>query len=222
MLTFLLFLYAYIPLQTLLLAYILIHFAVHIISSSSLELGDKIIQIHCSDENFLPKGIIYCSLNSYLRTVFSGVVPLFVVSYRALQSKPRKYSKYRRRTKFGSFVLTEMMHMEMELEPLNNAVSILVDNDNIIQQRKNASKERKFGQRKSWAAFRYNLNDRQFQRYFQISKECFELLCDRIRSNVGEREFKSDVYLKHFLDTDLKSTNILRAHEESTGGFTQR
>ena len=103
--------------------------------------------------------------------------------------------------------------MEMELEPLNNAVSILVDNDNIIQQRKNASKERKFGQRKSWAAFQYNLNDRQFQCYFQISKECFELLCDRIRSNVGEREFKSEVYLKHFRDTDLKSTNILRAHE---------
>ena len=128
MLTFLLFLYAYIPLQTLLLAYILIHFAVHIISSSSLELGDKIIQIHCSDDNFFPKGIIYCILNSYLRKVFSGVMPLSVVSYRASQANPHKYSKSRGRTKFGSYVLTEMMHMEMELDLLKIAVSILVDN----------------------------------------------------------------------------------------------
>ena len=71
-LTLLLVLYAYIPLQNFRLAYIVIHFAIHIICSSSLALGDNIIHIHCSDENFLPKGIIYRSLNSYLRTVFFG------------------------------------------------------------------------------------------------------------------------------------------------------
>ena len=52
-----------------------------------------------------------------------------------------------------------------------------------------------------------------------MPKECFELLCHRIKSNIGEREFKSKVYLKHFRDTNLKSNNILRAHEESTDGF---
>ena len=212
-LTLVLVLYAFVPVQTFRIANIVFHFVIHIIWSSSLALGDEIIQLHCSNGNILPKGTIYRSLNSFLSTVFSGVMPLFVVSTRSSKANPHKSSKSRRMHKFGKFVVTEMMHMEMELEPLNNAVSILVDNDNIIQQRKNASKERKFGQRKSWAAFRYNLNDRQFQRYFQISKECFELLCDRIRSNVGEREFKSEVYLKHFRHTDLKSTNILRAHE---------
>ena len=43
--------------------------------------------------------------------------------------------------------------MEMELEILNIPVSILVDNEKISQHRKNAAKERKFRQRKSWAAF---------------------------------------------------------------------
>ena len=78
---------------------------------------------------------------------------LFVFSYRASQAKPHKYSKYRRRAKFGSFVLTEMVHMERELELLKIAVSILVDNENIIQHRNNSEKERKFRQKKSWAAF---------------------------------------------------------------------
>ena len=54
---------------------------------------------------------------------------------------------------FGSFVLTEMMHMEMEFDLLKIAVSILVDNEKVSQQRENAAKERKIRQRKSWAAF---------------------------------------------------------------------
>ena len=78
---------------------------------------------------------------------------LFVVSYRASQAKPHKYSKSRRRTKFGSFVLTEMVHMERELELLKIAVSILADNENICQQRKNAANDRKFRKRKGWAEF---------------------------------------------------------------------
>ena len=118
-----------------------------------------------------------------------------------------------------AFVLTEMMHTEMELDLLKIAVSIVVANDKISQQRKNAAKERKFRQRKSWAAFQSNLTDRQFRRYFRMSKECFDLLCDRIKSNVGEREFKSEVYLKQLSHIDLKSANILKAHEATTGGF---
>jgi len=178
-----------------------------------------IIQNHCSNKNFLPNGIIHRSLNSYLRTVLYGVVPSFIVSNQASRAKPHKHSKSRRMSKFASFVLTEMMHMEMELDILKISVSIFVDNDKISQQRKNAAKERKFRQRKSWAAFQSNLTDRQFRRYFRMSKECFDLLCDRIKSNVGEREFKSEVYLKQLLDSDLKSNNILKAHKETTGGF---
>ena len=89
-------------------------------------------------------------------------MPLFVVSYCASQDKPHKYSKSRRRTKFGSFILTDMMHTEMELELLKISISILVDNEKIIQQRKNAAKEEKFSQRKSWAEFQSNLTYLQF------------------------------------------------------------
>jgi len=43
--------------------------------------------------------------------------------------------------------------MEMELDLLKIAVSVLIDNENISQQRKNAANERKFRERKSWEAF---------------------------------------------------------------------
>ena len=43
--------------------------------------------------------------------------------------------------------------MERELELLKIAVSILVDNENIIQHRNNSEKDRKLRQKKSWAAF---------------------------------------------------------------------
>jgi len=43
--------------------------------------------------------------------------------------------------------------MEMEHDLLKIAVAVFVDNENISEQRKNAAKERKFRQRKSWAEF---------------------------------------------------------------------
>ena len=56
-----------------------------------------------------------------------------------------------------------------------------------------------------------------------MSKECFEILCERIESNVGDREFKSEAYLVRYQDCNsdknLFSTNILKALAESTGGF---
>ena len=177
------------------------------------------IQLHCSNGNILPKGTIYRSWNSFLRTVFSGVMPLFVVSTRSSKAMPHKSSKSGRMHKLRAFVVTEMMHTVMELDLLMIAVTVFVDNETIREQRKNAAKERKFRQRKSWSEFRSNLTDRQFRRYFEMSKEFFELLCDGIKSNVREREFKSEECLQHFRHTDLKSTNILKAHEASTGGF---
>ena len=153
MMTLLLVNYVFIPLQIFRLAYILIHFAINMICCLSLALGDMIIQNHCSNKNFLPNGIIHRSLNSYLRTVIYGVVPSFIVSNQASRAKPHKHSKSRRMSKFASFVLTEMMHMEMEFDLLKIAVSILVDNEKVSQQRENAAKERKIRQRKSWAAF---------------------------------------------------------------------
>ena len=56
-----------------------------------------------------------------------------------------------------------------------------------------------------------------------MSRECPELLYKKIRHNVGAREFKSEAYLSEFgkdaKGDDLKTSNILRAHQATTGGF---
>ncbi len=36
------------------------------------------------------------------------------------------------------------------------------------------------------------MTEQQFCQYFQMSRECFDLLCTTIKRNVGEGTFKSD------------------------------
>ena len=56
-----------------------------------------------------------------------------------------------------------------------------------------------------------------------MSRKCFEHLCEKIKYNVGAREFKSEAYLAEFgkdaKGNDLKTVNILRVHQATTGGF---
>jgi len=93
------------------------------------------------------------------------------------------------------------------------------------QQKKAAARNRKCRQRRSWEQFQQYLTDRQFRRYFRMERGCFDYLCERIIDNVGEREFKSEIYLRDFKNGDateadtLHQTNILHAHERTTGGF---
>ena len=39
------------------------------------------------------------------------------------------------------------------------------------------------------------LNDRQFRRMFRMSRECFDMLCDKIKVSVGEKAFQSEAYI---------------------------
>ncbi len=59
-----------------------------------------------------------------------------------------------------------------------------------------------------------------------MSKELFKKLCDEIEGIVGSAEFKSEEYLDEILnpqcpdsDRNHQWTNIVFAHEHSTGGF---
>ena len=61
--------------------------------------------------------------------------------------------------------------------------------------RKKSSHKRRWHQRKSWQEFRASLTERQFCHYFRMSRECFDLLCTKIESNVGEGIFKSEAYI---------------------------
>ena len=60
------------------------------------------------------------------------------------------------------------------------------------------------------------LNDRQFRRMFRMTRECFALLSDKIKINVGESKFKSQVYIDTFLNYP---GSIYQANCETTGGF---
>ena len=62
--------------------------------------------------------------------------------------------------------------------------------------RKKSSHKRRWHQRKSWQEFSASLTERQFCHYFRMSRECFDLLCTKIESNVGEGIFKSKAYLR--------------------------
>ena len=93
--------------------------------------------------------------------------------------------------------------------------------------RKKGCCKRVWRQRKSWEEFSAALTDRRFRRYFQMSRECFDMLCTKIKSNVGEGAFKSEQYLSELLSTlappnsvaKRQMRGIARSHYMYTGGI---
>ena len=94
--------------------------------------------------------------------------------------------------------------------------------------RKKASRERRWRQRKRWEDFSTSLTDRQFRRYFRMPRECFDLLCKKIRANVGEDKFKSEEYLEDLTNSlapapdsiaTCRLRRLAKAHLNHTGGW---
>jgi hypothetical protein len=134
--------------------------------------------------------------------------------------KSTKHSKSKRLFLFKTFALSEMKNAAVELELLKMAVSLLAENEKISQQRKANANKRRFRRRKSWEEFQSNLTERQFRRYFRMSKECFELLCNKIKNNIGEKAFKSEDFLWQHLNRYADNKFYFQdAHEQSTGGI---
>ena len=77
---------------------------------------------------------------------------------------------------------------------LHNQVIIFLRKHRVSIIRKRGCSLRRWCQRKSWEAFSADLTERQFRRYFRMSCECFELLCNEIKRNVGEGVFKSEEF----------------------------
>ncbi len=144
------------------------------------------------------------------------------------RSNPREKDRNKRLKRVKRDLTKILLAME-ELNELedNHLAQILMKWHDLKEKKRAAAQNRTCRQRKSWAAFQNRLTDRQFRRYFRMERECFEYLCERIIENVGEREFKSENYLHdlkkgdaNVIDSDnLRHTNILHAHENSTGGF---
>ena len=92
----------------------------------------------------------------------------------------------------------------------------------ISNLRKALAKKRRGKRRQSWMKFQSNLTNRQFRRYFRMTRECFTQLCERIENNVGREKSKSERYSNEVrvgIITDKKITNIANARDKSTGGF---
>ena len=78
------------------------------------------------------------------------------------------------------------------------------------------AKKRRKKKRIPWSHVDQMLNERQFRRMFRMTRECFALLCEKIKISVGESMFKSQVYIDTFLDYP---GSIHYANCETTGGF---
>lgn len=151
-----------------------------------------------------------------------GIMPLFAIApYLASPTVIRE----RNAKGFMAILIMRDLEHSKDVEDiiLRECITSYVKRKKLSKIRRMQVRKRMFRQRMSWKSFHNKLTDRQFRRYFRMSRECFHLLCDKIKKNIGEREFKSEAYLERFrhaaAGNKLNTTNILRAHEMSTGGF---
>ena len=87
------------------------------------------------------------------------------------------------------------------------------------QLRHKGARNRVYQQLRSWQKLQSLLTDRQFHRYFRMSRECFALLANKIEQNVGAVVYKREEYLEwlkcdpNFPDALFnKQKNLLAAH----------
>eukprot|EP00984_Skeletonema_dohrnii_P023378 scaffold12476_cov110-Skeletonema_dohrnii-CCMP3373.AAC.1 len=109
-------------------------------------------------------------------------------------------ARSRKRAMMKCMLSTALLHevLVMHDKDANTLMKTLLsfkEKQKVRSIKKKAAKKRRFRLRRSWAAFDANLTERQFRRYFRMSRECFRHLCSRIEENVGESVFKSEKYL---------------------------
>ena len=80
----------------------------------------------------------------------------------------------------------------------------------------NNAKQRRPKKRVPWSSVDSMLNNRQFRRMFRMTRECFELLCEKIKLSVGEKKFKSEAYIELYLN---HPGNLYHANCATTGGY---
>ena len=120
--------------------------------------------------------------------------------------------------------LDQIVHLkDLKDAALSSALLTYMGKQKVSALRKSSASRHRFRQWKSWNAFQANLTDRQFRRYFRMSRESFAYLCNKIETNVGEEVFKSKDYLNALRsstkDMDKDKAGAMHAHEQSTGGY---
>ena len=169
---------------------------------------------------YLSRHIFHVTKPHTISLLFLIVIMMVI----AVASTSKVGIKARAKRALASMLLRDLQMLnDMEDAILKETLGPSAKKKKLSKVRRKSARQRRFRERKSWAMFKANLTDRQFRRYFRMSKDCFESLCDSIIENVGKRQFKSEAYLSEFkgalAGNDLRSTNITRAHDETTGGF---
>jgi hypothetical protein len=143
-----------------------------------------------------------------------GIHPLFI-------APPRSYMIARARKKAAVGVMVRHLQRLDELEDsaLTSFTLYYARKKRLSRIKRKAAANRKFRQRRNWSHFKNNMTPTQFRRYFRMTKQCFQLLCEKIIDNVGVEEFKSEAYLKEVLESAGPEHNIMKAHIATTGGF---
>ena len=132
------------------------------------------------------------------RGLLFGIEPLFIVSFKQNTQHDSKATA-RKIFAFSLYKDMEMLY-RLEEECFLFKVRSYASKRAKSNLAREGAKKRKLRKRRTWYDFQSNLTNRQFRRYFRMSRECFNLLCDQIKENVGEREFKSESFLQEFLN----------------------
>ena len=86
--------------------------------------------------------------------------------------------------------------------------------------RSDASKKRRKKVRIHFEKFVKSISSRHFRRMFRMPLDCFQLLCQRIESDVGEDKFLSERYIKEVIKKQQsRKRHIYNAHCETSGGY---
>lgn len=115
-------------------------------------------------------------------------------------------------------LLTEQYNSSIEDAFIANYINPTIRRGQI---NRHYAKHREPRPRKSWARLKRVMTDRQFRRYFRMSKDMYQMLCNDIEDIIGAEEFKSEDFLNTMLTTPRvgSANNIYVAHENSTGGM---
>ena len=96
---------------------------------------------------------------------------------------------------FHQLFLLSFTVVMLYMMSVNNIAMVLYEEAQLSETRSNQARARKPKERKSWSQEQDRFSDRMFYRLFRMSRGCFNLLCDKIKSAVGDYEFKSEVFL---------------------------
>ena len=75
----------------------------------------------------------------------------------------------------------------------------------------------------NWEELNTQISKNHFRWMFRITRPCFSLLCQKIIAAVGQTAFRSELYIRTFLDQPYAhfscQLSIHNSHKETSGGY---